>query len=93
MSEILSHFFCMISLRITYLFEMHSVTMENKNIINLCLFLITLSFSSGNQPLFEACNMLIAIDERLYDHFNRDIDNVTSMVKDLVNNVNKVYQK
>ena len=49
--------------------------------------------SSANQPSFEACNMLIVIDERLYNHYNRSIDDVTVMVKDFVKNLNKVYQK
>ena len=37
--------------------------------------------------------MLIAIDERLYNHFNRDLENVTTMVKILVKEINKVYKK
>ena len=42
---------------------------------------------------FEACNMLIAIDERLYNHFNKDLENVTTMANNLVEKMNKVYQK
>ena len=37
--------------------------------------------------------MLIAIDERLFNHYNRDLENVTTMVKNLVKEMNKLYQK
>ena len=58
--------------------------MTSKNIIELCILLLTSSMSSANQPSFEACNMLIVIDERLYNHYNRSIDDITVMVKDFV---------
>ena len=67
--------------------------MKNRHIIKICVVLITLSFSSANKQPSEACNMLIAIDSRLYDHFNKDINNVTSMAKDLVQKMSEVYEK
>ena len=41
----------------------------------------------------QACNMLIAIDERLYDVYNRNTKNLTLMVKDMVKGLNQVYQR
>ena len=68
-------------------------TMESKRIIEFSLILIVLSFARAKQQPFEACNMLIAVDQRLYDHFNQDINNVTSMAKYLVEKINEVYRK
>ena len=44
-------------------------------------------------PPTQACNMLIAIDERLYDVFNRNTKNLTLIVKDMVKGLNEVYQR
>ena len=68
-------------------------TMESKGIIELSLILIVLSFARAKQQPYEACNMLIAVDQRLFDHLNQDINNVTSMAKYLVEKMNEVYQK
>ena len=68
-------------------------TMESKGIIGLSLILIVLSFARANQQPYEACNMLIAVDQRLFNHLNQDINNVTSMAKYLVEKMNEVYQK
>ena len=68
-------------------------TMESKGIIGLSLILIVLSFARAKQQPYEACNMLIAVDQRLFDHLNQDINNVTSMAKYLVEKMNEVYQK
>ena len=67
--------------------------MESKGIIELSLILIVLSFARAKQQPYEACNMLIAVDQRLFDHLNQDINNVTSMAKYLVGKMNEVYQK
>ncbi len=40
-----------------------------------------------------ACNMLIAIDERLFDHYNQDLNTVTLMAQSMVKDLNKMYQK
>ena len=48
---------------------------------------------SRTSSTFEACNMLIAIDERLYEEYNRDLDNVTAKVQKMVKDLNEVYQK
>ena len=48
---------------------------------------------SKKSPPTQACNMLIAIDERLYDVYNRNTKNLTIMVKDMVKGLNEVYQR
>ena len=48
---------------------------------------------SNQSPPTQACNMLIAIDERLYDVYNRNTKNLTVMVKDMVKGLNEVYQR
>lgn len=45
---------------------------------------------SGNRD--QACEMLIAVDEPLYNHYQRDMTNVTNLVKDLVQRLNDIYQ-
>jgi hypothetical protein len=51
------------------------------------------SIFSKKSPPTQACNMLIAIDERLYDVYNRNTKNLTLMVKDMVKGLNEVYQR
>ena len=41
----------------------------------------------------QACDMLIAIDERLYKEYNRNLENVTTMANEMVKRLNNVYQK
>ena len=48
---------------------------------------------SKKSPPTQACNILIAIDERLYDVYNRNTKNLTVMVKDMVKGLNEVYQR
>ena len=46
-----------------------------------------------NQKRTKACEMLIAIDEPLYDLFNGNIQNLTKMAKDHVEELNKLFHK
>ena len=61
--------------------------------------LVTLSslLSNGSkasdQPPSQACNMLIAIDERLFDFHNRNLNNLTVIVKDMIKGLNDIYQR
>ena len=48
---------------------------------------------SKKSPPTQACNMLIAIDERLYDVYNKNTKNLTIMVKEMVKGLNEVYQR
>ena len=41
----------------------------------------------------EACEMLIAIDEPLYENFNRNFKNLTNLVKLHVQELNNIFQK
>ncbi len=41
----------------------------------------------------KACEMLVAVDEPLYAHLGRDIDNATTLIVDLVRRLNKIYHK
>ena len=41
----------------------------------------------------EACNMLIAIDEPLYVTYNKDLKNLTKMVKTYVKQLNEIYHR
>ena len=62
--------------------------------ILIILFDITKgSRASKKSPPTQACNMLIAIDERLYDVYNRNTKNLTIMVKNMVKGLNQVYQR
>ena len=66
--------------------------------ILIILFDITKGANVGSRvskksPPTQACNMLIAIDERLYDVYNRNTKNLTLMVKDMVKGLNEVYQR
>ena len=46
-----------------------------------------------NQKRTEACEMLIAIDEPLYENFNRNFENLTKVVKLHVQELNNIFQK
>ena len=46
-----------------------------------------------NQKRTEACEMLIAIDEPLYENFNRNFKNLTNVVKLHVQELNNIFQK
>ena len=40
-----------------------------------------------------ACDMMIAIDEPLYVTYNRDLKNLTKMVKEYVKQLNNIYHR
>ena len=66
--------------------------------IMIILFNITKGANVGSRvskksPPTQTCNMLIAIDERLYDVYNRNTKNLTIMIKDMVKGLNEVYQR
>ena len=66
--------------------------------ILIILFNMTIGANVGSRvskksPPTQACNMLIAIDERLYDVYNRNTKNLTIMVKYMVKGLNEVYQR
>ena len=42
---------------------------------------------------YEACEMLIAFDETLYDHYGGDVDNLTSLAVTLVDKLNAIYTR
>ena len=41
----------------------------------------------------EACEMLIAFDEVLYNHYGGDIQNLTNLATSLVGNLNAIYTR
>ena len=56
------------------------------------VFFMTFSVIGGQSPS-KACNMLIAVDQRLFEAYNRDLKNTTKMVQYMVTQLNKIYQK
>ena len=40
-----------------------------------------------------ACEMLIAVDEPLYAHLGRRMDNVTELVNDMMGRLNNIYHR
>lgn len=40
-----------------------------------------------------ACEMLIAVDEPLFQHYQRNLENTTSLVKDMVERLNEIYHR
>lgn len=49
--------------------------------------------SWGSKKRNKACDMLIAIDEPLYKTYNRDMENLTAMAVDYVQQLNQIYHR
>jgi hypothetical protein len=47
----------------------------------------------GRGSRTRACEMLIAIDEPLYSHYGRSLENVTHLVKDMMDRLNVIYYR
>ena len=62
-------------------------------IVEFLSFFITKLTNGHILKSAQACDMLIAIDERLYNEYNRNIENVTTMANEMVKRLNNVYQK
>ena len=49
--------------------------------------------AAGAGERTRACEMLIAVDEPLYAHLGRRMENVTDLVTDLVGRLNAIYHR